>query len=112
MKLYKIHEIKKIKSKYIGIHHGKCRWNTKPSIQQGKTLADKFVSVYVSRKIKISTFRILNLVLTLTQCYYLQKSWNKYKTKVVFILELFSLLSKINTLTSIDNVPLIIGILY
>lgn len=36
------------------------------------SLVDKFLSVYVYRKIKISTFRITNLSLTLTQCYYLQ----------------------------------------
>lgn len=35
-------------------------------------LVDKFVSAYVYRKIKISTFRIINLSLTLTHCYYLQ----------------------------------------
>lgn len=52
------------------------------------TLVDKFVSFYVYRKIKISTFRIITLVLTLTQCYYLQIACNKYKSEVAFILEL------------------------
>lgn len=36
------------------------------------TLVDKFVRFYVYKKIKISTFRIITLVLTLTLCYYLQ----------------------------------------
>lgn len=52
------------------------------------SLVDKFVIVYVYRKIKISTFRIINLSLTITQCYYLQIAWNKYKTEVAFIPEL------------------------